>query len=89
MLFDKRTTSARAHRTTILINDPDWKFIKQRGFKATNLLRIKIRELQQRDDYGDVDFKIVADNFRKRFEKLRQKLEKLLTRKQFDAFMSE
>ena len=86
MLFDPRPTSYRAHRTTILINDPDWKWIKKRGLKPTNLLRRKIQELKKADEEGDVDFKKVAENFRRRFEQIKEKLQSVLSEKQFDQF---
>lgn len=49
-------------RTSVLIdNEPlppfnDWKFIKERGLKPTNLLRAKIKELRLREE-GQPDAK--------------------------------
>ena len=87
-MFDHRTTSSRAHRTTILINDPDWKFMKQRGYKATNLLRSKIRELVKKDQEGGIDYQKIAENFKKRFLNATEILSKILTKKQFEEFMN-
>lgn len=33
--------------TTIKINKEDWEWMKERGYKATNLLRIKMKEMQR------------------------------------------
>jgi hypothetical protein len=48
-------TQIKKHRTDVNIDNgefpfDDWKFIKERGFKPTNLLRSKIKELRKIED---------------------------------------
>lgn len=33
--------------TTVKIDEEDWDWMKKRGFKATNLLRMKMKEMQR------------------------------------------
>ena len=48
--------SKTAHRTTILINKEDWEFLSKYGYKPTNLLRKKIKELQREKEGMSIDF---------------------------------
>lgn len=79
------TESSRAHRTTILINALDWKFLRERGLKPTNLLRKKIHELR-----GDgVDFEKANEILRAKLTKITNAMEKELTDKTFIKILKE
>jgi len=87
MIFD-RPPSYRAHRTTILINEEDFKFLKARGFKATNLLRKKIHELKMREEGSSIDWEQAAERLRAQLERVCEKMGQVLTEEQFKQIMS-
>lgn len=91
-------TRMNQHRTNILINndkapEDDWDFIKTRGFKATSLLRQKIKELKLSEEIGgtaDANYwKNNSTKMSKRFERVIYKLQKMLTADQYQVLIKE
>jgi len=85
MIF--QNASSRAHRTTILINDEDWRFIKPKGLKPTNLLRKKIQELRMREAGERVDWEASAQRLQAKLERTCEAMAKVLTKKQFSEIL--
>jgi len=79
-----RTFEKKSVRTTILIDKLDWDFIQEKGFKPTNLLRIKVKELMEIDKVP-VD---ELENTIKRIKLHRDKLIKFIKKKKLlDEFL--
>ena len=74
-------------RTTILIDKSDYDFMKEKHYKATALLRVKIQELKARARGESVDYKLASEKIRNKFDKLLEKLAEILTDDQFKAIL--
>lgn len=77
--------SRTAHRTTILINKKDKDFLRETGFKPTNLLRIKIAELRNRG--VSTDWEKAAEKLRKHMEKVFKAMEMTLSEEKFSEIL--
>jgi len=85
-------SETRSHRTTILIDDDlaprdDWKWLSVRGLKPTNLLRKKIKEMREAEQFGNINYKEANEKIHKRLEALCRAMEDTLNKKQFDEIM--
>ena len=84
----------KKHRTTILIDcdrvpHDDLQYINAKGFKPTNLLRAKIKELKNKDLYGEVNYKEANERLHNRLTKLCEVLEQVLSKEHFNSIMQK
>lgn len=78
--------SKTAHRTTILINREDWKFLQTTKLKPTNLLRKKIDEMRNKG--FATDWEKAATRMREKLEKVCGSMAEILTPEQYNKIMS-
>lgn len=79
--------SKTAHRTTILINKEDWEFLAKYGYKPTNLLRKKIKELQREKEGMSIDFEKANARLVKLNEKIFETLGEMLNEKDYNRVL--
>ena len=88
MGFFNSKTHGKQIRTTILIDDADFDYIRQKRLKATSLLRIKIKELRDREKGDYVDFVKANNALRDRLNKMCDNMAKAnLTEDQFNKIL--
>lgn len=88
MSINLKTESARAHRTTVLINEADHEFMKAKKYKPTNLLRAKIQELKKRDDGSHIDYERANEKLHLKINKMLEAMQKVITEEQFKQIIT-
>lgn len=84
----------KKHKTTINIDadsppHDDWQWMAQRMFKATNLLRKKIKELREEDETGNVNYKIMNEKLNKRMSRMFDLLNETMSEEEIKEFVQK